>query len=178
MCTGSPSVSGIKSLAHDVLFISFSFFVAQQIIKRNNSLLLFFWVKTCVFHHHQFQSTLSSQYPGKSGEVRSQISLPPIKIMDKNLQGFRLADVDAANSAAKNDQDVASKKCNQCGFSSKYSSVLRGHLKAHNGEKSNKCNLCDYTSSYASNLRTHLKTHSGEKTNKCNLCDYKSSQCG
>ena len=42
-------------------------------IKGNNTLLLFFWVKSCVFHHHQFQSKLSSHCPGKSGEVRSQI---------------------------------------------------------------------------------------------------------
>ena len=40
---------------------------------------------------------------------------------------------------------------------------LRGHLKAHSGERSNKCNQCDFTFIQAGNLRPHLKAHSGEK---------------
>ena len=95
-------------------------------------------------------------------------SLAAVKIMDKNLQAFELAEnnVDAARNATENDQYMATKKCNQCGFASRYASALRAHLKAHSGEKPNKCNQCEYTSSYAGDLRRHLKTHSGEKTNK------------
>ena len=86
-------------------------------------------------------------------------SLAPVKIMDKNLQPFELAgnNVDAAKNATKNDQDMASKKCNQCGFASRYASALRAHLKAHSGEKPNKCNQCDYASSHGNVLRIHLK---------------------
>ena len=31
------------------------------------------------------------------------------------------------------------------------------------GEKSNKCNQCNYASSHVGNLRGHMKAHSGEK---------------
>ena len=65
-------------------------------------------------------------------------------------------------------------KCNQCEYSSKYSSSLRTHFKMYRGEKSHKCNLCDYATAYTSGLRRHMKTQTGEKSNKCNQCDYAS----
>ena len=56
-------------------------------------------------------------------------SLAPVKVMDKNLQPFELAEnnVDAAKNTTKNDQDMRSNKCNQCtvvtSYMSEYSPV-------------------------------------------------------
>ena len=55
-------------------------------------------------------------------------------------------------------------KCNRCEYISPYPSVLRTHLRAHNGERSFKCNQCDFTCSGPSSLRSHIKRHSGEKS--------------
>ena len=63
-----------------------------------------------------------------------------------------------------------------CSFCHCLESVVKRHMKMHEGEKRFKCGVegCGYATNKRDNLRTHMRTHTGEKPFKCPFegCDY------
>ena len=64
------------------------------------------------------------------------------------------------------------KKCNQCDYSSAYTSHMKNHIQTHTGEKPFRCDQCDLSFSRASYLKVHVRVHTGEKPYKCEQCNF------
>ena len=61
-----------------------------------------------------------------------------------------------------------------CQYWSAKFTLLKAHLRAHNGEKNFKCDQCGKAFVEAGQLRRHIKTHSGSKPLSCPVegCTY------
>ena len=63
--------------------------------------------------------------------------------------------------------------CQNCGFYSKLSAVMRYHLKNSKPDEVFECNLCDYKSCFERSLKKHkVKTHKTDPENRCPHCDF------
>ena len=62
--------------------------------------------------------------------------------------------------------------CNQCGYSSVKTAILKKHMLVHSGEKPFSCRQCNYSCKTAGQLKRHMLTHSGGKPFTCTECNF------
>ena len=70
----------------------------------------------------------------------------------------------SAKSKSNPINTLAKYKCDECNYSTTYSSRMNEHKNAHVGIKNNKCEYCDFATCYRNNLYSHKKkVHSKER---------------
>ena len=68
--------------------------------------------------------------------------------------------------------DVKPFACTQCNFSTKHATTLKTHMLFHSGEKSFTCDQCSFTSKWSQSLKNHMRSHSDVKPFACTQCNF------
>ena len=65
--------------------------------------------------------------------------------------------------------------CNECNYTTQYTSGLVNHSRTHSGEQPFHCELCDQKFGQSSHLKVHVMSHK-EGRFECKACDYKAAR--
>ncbi|XP_049908069.1 zinc finger protein 345-like isoform X2 [Epinephelus moara] len=115
-----------------------------------------------LIYHNSFDIESRDQRGDKHGDSEPK---PKRRHYSNNVSNSNLSEIHRNTHAGKK-----SFKCEKCGNSFKYKSVLWKHLRVHTVKKPYSCKMCGKDFLYSNRLSAHMRSHTGERQFICNTC--------